>query len=102
MLALSACYLEFNFGKQKRIYFCSFQACKLIMIKTFHSLMRCSSSNPIDLNPPDDDSPCSGRGDCLNGTCLCEIRYSGDECTGFNLPYHAGKCEMNKLRNLEK
>ncbi|KAG4070867.1 hypothetical protein HA402_011093 [Bradysia odoriphaga] len=60
------------------------------MIKTFHSLMRCSSSNPIDLSPPDDDSPCSGRGDCLNGTCLCEIRYSGDECTGFNLPYHAG------------
>jgi hypothetical protein len=34
---------------------------------------------------------CSGRGDCLNGTCLCEIRYTGDECTGFNIPYHAGK-----------
>ncbi|XP_046973411.1 uncharacterized protein LOC124540050 isoform X2 [Vanessa cardui] len=32
---------------------------------------------------------CSGRGDCLNGTCLCEIRYSGDECAGPNLPYHA-------------
>lgn len=36
---------------------------------------------------------CSGRGDCLNGTCLCEIRYSGDACTGINLPYHAGECE---------
>lgn len=34
---------------------------------------------------------CSGRGDCLNGTCLCEIRYSGEACTGINLPYHAGK-----------
>ncbi|XP_047539977.1 uncharacterized protein LOC125073270 isoform X1 [Vanessa atalanta] len=32
---------------------------------------------------------CSGRGDCMNGTCLCEIRYSGDECAGPNLPYHA-------------
>ncbi|XP_063369517.1 uncharacterized protein LOC134657867 [Cydia amplana] len=32
---------------------------------------------------------CSGRGDCLNGTCLCEIRYSGDECAGPNMPYHA-------------
>ncbi|CAH4023745.1 unnamed protein product [Pieris brassicae] len=32
---------------------------------------------------------CSGRGDCMNGTCLCEIRYTGDECAGHNLPYHA-------------
>ncbi|KAJ8710303.1 hypothetical protein PYW07_009669 [Mythimna separata] len=32
---------------------------------------------------------CSGRGDCLNGTCLCEIRYAGDECAGPNMPYHA-------------
>ncbi|KAL4703760.1 hypothetical protein ACJJTC_017548 [Scirpophaga incertulas] len=32
---------------------------------------------------------CSGRGDCLNGTCLCEIRYAGDECAAPNLPYHA-------------
>ncbi|VVC91325.1 unnamed protein product [Leptidea sinapis] len=22
---------------------------------------------------------CSGRGDCMNGTCLCEIRFSGNE-----------------------
>ncbi|CAG5026612.1 unnamed protein product [Parnassius apollo] len=34
---------------------------------------------------------CSGRGDCMNGTCLCEIRYAGDECAGPNMPYHA--CE---------
>ncbi|XP_028036714.1 uncharacterized protein LOC114247848 [Bombyx mandarina] len=32
---------------------------------------------------------CSGRGDCMNGTCLCEIRYSGEGCAGPNLPYHA-------------
>ncbi|XP_031632327.1 uncharacterized protein LOC116346426 isoform X2 [Contarinia nasturtii] len=33
--------------------------------------------------------PCSGRGICLKGTCLCEIRYSGDECNDYNIPYHA-------------
>lgn len=33
---------------------------------------------------------CSGRGECLNGTCLCEIRFSGDICDGPNVPYHAG------------
>lgn len=41
----------------------------------------------------DQDLPsvtCSGRGDCLNGTCFCEIRYAGDECNAFNLPYYAG------------
>ncbi|KAI5631808.1 hypothetical protein NE865_15477 [Phthorimaea operculella] len=32
---------------------------------------------------------CSGRGDCMNGTCLCEIRYAGEECAGPNMPYHA-------------
>ncbi|XP_037297365.1 uncharacterized protein LOC115452577 isoform X2 [Manduca sexta] len=32
---------------------------------------------------------CSDRGDCINGTCLCEIRYSGDHCSGPNMPYHA-------------
>ncbi|XP_052756278.1 uncharacterized protein LOC113511201 isoform X1 [Galleria mellonella] len=32
---------------------------------------------------------CSGRGDCMNGTCLCEIRYAGDECAAPNMPYHA-------------
>lgn len=42
------------------------------------------------------DSPCSGRGDCLNGTCLCEIRFSGDECSAFNIPYHAGKIYFQK------
>lgn len=40
--------------------------------------------------PGNKAADCSGRGECLNGTCLCEIRYSGEECSGFNLPYHAG------------
>ncbi|XP_077282905.1 uncharacterized protein LOC143908926 [Arctopsyche grandis] len=33
---------------------------------------------------------CSGRGECWNGTCYCEIQYSGDACNGPNLPYHRG------------
>lgn len=32
---------------------------------------------------------CSGRGECHNGTCLCEIQFAGDHCDGPNLPYHA-------------
>ncbi|KAF5274094.1 hypothetical protein FQR65_LT04492 [Abscondita terminalis] len=35
-------------------------------------------------------SDCSGRGECHNGTCVCEIRFSGDYCDGPNLPYYAG------------
>lgn len=44
---------------------------------------------------------CSGRGECHNGTCLCEIRYSGDECAGPNLPYHAGNNYWIKYRTNE-
>lgn len=65
--------------------------------------MRCSSAISLPVNTVNPtsaitDEPCSGRGDCLNGTCLCEIRYSGDECDNFNLPYHAGKCALTAVR----
>lgn len=33
---------------------------------------------------------CSGRGECHNGTCMCDIRFTGDKCADPNLPYHAG------------
>ncbi|KAJ8941719.1 hypothetical protein NQ318_023315 [Aromia moschata] len=33
---------------------------------------------------------CSGRGECYNGTCMCNIRFTGELCDGPNLPYHAG------------
>lgn len=33
---------------------------------------------------------CSGRGECHNGTCMCDIRFTGVECDDPNLPYHAG------------
>lgn len=36
------------------------------------------------------EDDCSGRGECYNGTCFCEIRYAGEHCDGPNLPYHAG------------
>ncbi|XP_041974823.1 uncharacterized protein LOC121730069 [Aricia agestis] len=32
---------------------------------------------------------CNHRGDCMNGTCLCEIRFTGDKCDGPNMSYHA-------------
>lgn len=43
-----------------------------------------------DMAGVSDEILCNGRGECDNGTCICEIRYSGDECRAFNLPYHAG------------
>ncbi|ENN71778.1 uncharacterized protein LOC109543800 isoform X2 [Dendroctonus ponderosae] len=33
---------------------------------------------------------CSGRGECWNGTCMCNIRFTGELCDDPNLPYHAG------------
>lgn len=33
---------------------------------------------------------CSGQGECHNGTCMCDIRFTGDECDNPNFPYHAG------------
>uniref|UniRef100_A0A0A9YKT4 E3 ubiquitin-protein ligase MARCH2 n=2 Tax=Lygus hesperus TaxID=30085 RepID=A0A0A9YKT4_LYGHE len=30
---------------------------------------------------------CSGHGECLNGTCFCEIQFVGDECTLANTSY---------------
>ncbi|XP_066262141.1 uncharacterized protein [Euwallacea similis] len=32
---------------------------------------------------------CSGRGECWNGTCMCNIRFTGELCDDPNLPYHA-------------
>lgn len=72
------------------------------MISHFKSvIMGCSStlhhnSNnnnnqlPSDEMMSTDELLCNGRGECDNGTCICEIRYSGEECRAFNLPYHAG------------
>jgi hypothetical protein len=37
-------------------------------------------------------SICSGRGECgPNNSCICEIRYTGDNCLDYNKSYHAGK-----------
>ena len=31
---------------------------------------------------------CSGKGDCLSGTCLCQVQYSGWSCSDSNLGYY--------------
>ncbi|XP_054156459.1 uncharacterized protein LOC128954879 [Oppia nitens] len=31
---------------------------------------------------------CSGHGDCYNGTCFCEVEYSGGACNDPNLRYY--------------
>ncbi|EDW12222.1 uncharacterized protein LOC6576794 [Drosophila mojavensis] len=83
------------------------------MLPSLHTLMRCSKralQSPLDAvkmhsstghskapgvgiyGPftPANDLSCSGRGDCVNNTCVCDIRYAGDECDFFNLSYYAG------------
>lgn len=83
------------------------------MLPSFRTLMRCSKrvlQSPLEAAAkmhnsghskapgvgvygpftPDNDLSCSGRGDCVNNTCVCDIRYAGDECDFFNLPYYAG------------
>ncbi|ODN05284.1 E3 ubiquitin-protein ligase MIR1 [Orchesella cincta] len=42
-------------------------------------------------------SNCSGHGDCLNGTCFCEIQFAGDECGGVNMNYHIGLASVYLL-----
>ncbi|KAL1115273.1 hypothetical protein AAG570_007304 [Ranatra chinensis] len=32
---------------------------------------------------------CSGHGECLNGTCFCEIQFIGEECRTTNTSYFA-------------
>lgn len=33
---------------------------------------------------------CSGHGECMNGTCFCEIQFDGEECHAPNMPYYIG------------
>ncbi|KAJ6220680.1 hypothetical protein RDWZM_006492 [Blomia tropicalis] len=33
-------------------------------------------------------SNCSGHGDCFNGTCFCEVEYSGGTCNDPNFKYY--------------
>lgn len=52
------------------------------------STMGCSEADDDELSP----AVCSGRGECgPNNSCICEIRYSGDNCLDFNKSYHAGE-----------
>ncbi|KAF2357636.1 Zinc finger RING-CH-type [Trinorchestia longiramus] len=32
---------------------------------------------------------CSGRGECLNGTCFCSVQYEGESCNDPNVAYFA-------------
>nr|XP_006820411.1 PREDICTED: uncharacterized protein LOC102810141 [Saccoglossus kowalevskii] len=31
---------------------------------------------------------CSGHGACVDGECICEVQYAGDNCTNTNLSYY--------------
>lgn len=67
------------------------------MLTKLKSLMSCTSNSIVNSISHEKSVgiPCSGRGDCLNGTCFCEIRYSGDECDNYNISYHASNLKSN-------
>lgn len=67
------------------------------MLTKLKSLMSCTSNSIVNSISHEKSVgiPCSGRGDCLNGTCFCEIRYSGDECDNYNISYHASNLQSN-------
>lgn len=48
-------------------------------IRTFYERMT-NYTNSCQAN-------CSGRGECLNGTCFCLVQYEGDTCRDPNLAY---------------
>lgn len=33
---------------------------------------------------------CSGHGECMNGTCFCEVQFEGVRCSEPNVGYHVG------------
>ncbi|XP_050727359.1 uncharacterized protein LOC127004082 isoform X2 [Eriocheir sinensis] len=49
-------------------------------LKSFYESMTNNFSEACRAN-------CSGRGECLNGTCVCLVQYEGDTCREPNLAY---------------
>lgn len=53
--------------------------------------MGCSEAGGDEFKP----TICSGRGECgPNNSCICEIRFTGDNCMDYNRSYHAGKMKL--------
>ena len=42
----------------------------------------------LELDGPGCHANCSGHGECLNGSCYCQIQYEGRECKRINFSYH--------------
>ncbi|XP_045130701.1 uncharacterized protein LOC123515882 [Portunus trituberculatus] len=49
-------------------------------LRSFYESMTNNFSDTCQAN-------CSGRGECLNGTCVCLVQYEGDTCREPNLAY---------------
>lgn len=43
---------------------------------------------------------CSNHGDCLNGTCLCQIQFEGTDCSRINFSYHVAFASIFFLLSL--
>lgn len=47
-----------------------------------------SSTLKLSIDQKSCRSNCSGHGDCFNGTCFCEVEYSGGTCNHPNFKYY--------------
>ena len=65
--------------------------------KLFGFMSSSSSSSSSNM----DDSQCgdnsSGHGECLNGSCYCQIRFEGTECKRINFSYHVAFASIHFL-----
>ena len=61
----------------------------------------------LGLGDPGCHANCSGHGECLNGSCYCQIQYEGRECKRINFSYHVAFSSiffllaLTRLRNTE-
>ena len=55
-------------------------------------LLGSSAMDAADTTVTADDvqclSNCSGRGDCVDGLCHCQIQFDGESCEVINFAYH--------------
>lgn len=64
---------------------------KISMVTRLKDVLRNMCKNKLDQNDHSSNSGCMNRGECFNGSCICEIRFSGEDCESYNSSYHAGK-----------
>lgn len=54
------------------------------LVSLYHQVMATAATSNSTCH-----ADCSGRGECLNGTCFCSVQYEGESCRDPNVAYFA-------------